>query len=67
MKELREDGYNCGECSALNNDNDTKVFIFDSTQYTMDLTNLKKVSDYEWEIPQQGDMRVHGKIFGNKQ
>ncbi len=58
-------GYVQGECSALTND--TKVFIFDSTQYTMDLTNLKKVSDYEWEIPQQGDMRVHGKIFGNKQ
>lgn len=33
----------------------------------MDLTNLKKISDYEWEIPQQKDMRVPGKIFGNKQ
>ena len=34
---------------------------------SMDLTNLKKVSDYEWELPQQGDMRVPGKIFGNRQ
>jgi tRNA-splicing ligase RtcB len=33
----------------------------------MDLTTLKKLSDYEWEIPQQKDMRVPGKIFGNKQ
>jgi len=33
----------------------------------MDLTNLKKLSDYEWELPQQGEMRVPGKIFGNKQ
>lgn len=33
----------------------------------MDLTNLKKISEYEWEIPQQGDMKVPGKILGNKQ
>lgn len=33
----------------------------------MDLINLKKVSDYEWELPQQGDMRVPGKVYGNKQ
>ncbi|MGD2248701.1 MAG: RtcB family protein [Candidatus Methanofastidiosia archaeon] len=33
----------------------------------MNLTTLKKVSDYEWELPKQGDMRVPGKIFGNKQ
>lgn len=33
----------------------------------MNLTNLKKVSDYEWELPKQHDMNVPGKIFGNKQ
>lgn len=33
----------------------------------MDLTNVKKVSEYEWELPQQGEMRVPGKIYGNKQ
>jgi len=33
----------------------------------MNLTNLRKVSDYEWELPQQGEMRVPGKIFGNRQ
>jgi tRNA-splicing ligase RtcB len=33
----------------------------------MNLTDLKKISDYEWELPQQGGMRVPGKIFGNRQ
>lgn len=33
----------------------------------MDLTNLKKISEYEWELAQQGEMRVPGKIYGNKQ
>ncbi len=33
----------------------------------MNLTTLKKVTDFEWELPQQGDMRVPGKIFGNEQ
>lgn len=33
----------------------------------MNLVTLKKISDYEWELPQQGDMRVPGKVFGNKQ
>ncbi len=33
----------------------------------MDLLTLKKISDYEWELPQQGEMRVPGKIYGNKQ
>ncbi len=33
----------------------------------MDLTNLKKISEYEWELAQQGEMRVPGKIYGNEQ
>ena len=32
----------------------------------MELKKLKKISDYEWEIPQKGDMRVPGLIFANK-
>ena len=32
----------------------------------MELKKLKKVSDYEWEIPATGDMRVSGKIFASK-
>ncbi len=30
----------------------------------MDLSKLKKVSDYEWEIPKHGEMNVPGRIFG---
>ncbi|MBU7032251.1 MAG: RtcB family protein [Theionarchaea archaeon] len=33
----------------------------------MNLTTLKKVTDFEWELPKQGDMKVPGKIFGNTQ
>jgi tRNA-splicing ligase RtcB len=33
----------------------------------MNLTTLKKITDFEWELPKQGDMRVPGKIFGNAQ
>ncbi|MGD2073143.1 MAG: RtcB family protein, partial [Candidatus Thorarchaeota archaeon] len=33
----------------------------------MNLTTLKKITEFEWELPQQGDMNVPGKIFGNKQ
>jgi tRNA-splicing ligase RtcB len=44
-----------------------KVFIPLNHGTSMDLTTLKKVTDYEWELPQHGDMRVPGKIFGNKQ
>ena len=32
----------------------------------MEVKRLKKVSDYEWEIPQRGDMRVCGKIFASQ-
>ncbi len=32
----------------------------------MELKKLKKVSDYEWEIPKKGDMRVPGIIFASK-
>jgi len=32
----------------------------------MELKKLKKISDYEWEIPPTGDMRVPGKIFADK-
>ncbi len=32
----------------------------------MELKKLKKISDYEWEIPQKGDMRVPGLIFASK-
>ena len=28
--------------------------------------NLKKISDYEWEIPKEKDMNVPGKIFASK-
>ncbi len=32
----------------------------------MELKKLVKISDYEWEIPKTGDMRVPGKIFGSQ-
>ncbi|MGC9109234.1 MAG: RtcB family protein [Caldimicrobium sp.] len=32
----------------------------------MELKKLHKISDYEWEIPKTGDMRVPGKIFGSQ-
>lgn len=32
----------------------------------MDLTKLKKITNYEWEIPKKGAMRVPGKIFGDQ-
>ncbi|WP_038057574.1 RtcB family protein [Thermodesulfobacterium hydrogeniphilum] len=32
----------------------------------MELKKLKKISDYEWKIPQKGDMRVPGLIFASK-
>ena len=32
----------------------------------MELSKLKRVNDYEWEIPKQGEMRVPGRIFGMK-
>ena len=28
--------------------------------------NLKKISDYEWEIPKEKDMLISGKIFASK-
>ncbi|MCK4433551.1 MAG: RtcB family protein, partial [Methanomicrobia archaeon] len=31
----------------------------------MDLLNLKRITDYEWELPKQEDMRVPGMIYGN--
>lgn len=33
----------------------------------MDLNKLKKVADYEWEIPKTGDMQVPGRIFGSRE
>jgi tRNA-splicing ligase RtcB len=32
----------------------------------MDFSKLRKITDYEWEIPKTGQMRVPGKIFGDK-
>lgn len=32
----------------------------------MEIKKLKKISDYEWEIPKSGNMRVPGKIFGSE-
>ncbi|WP_028841087.1 RtcB family protein [Thermodesulfobacterium hveragerdense] len=32
----------------------------------MELKKLKRVSEYEWEIPLQGDMKVPGKIFASQ-
>lgn len=32
----------------------------------MELKKLIKISDYEWEIPKSGDMRVPGRIFGSQ-
>jgi len=32
----------------------------------MELKKLKKISDYEWEVPKSSDMRVKGIIFGSK-
>lgn len=32
----------------------------------MELKKMIKISDYEWEIPKSGDMRVPGRIFGSE-
>ncbi|MEM2089891.1 MAG: RtcB family protein [Candidatus Pacearchaeota archaeon] len=32
----------------------------------MDLKKFKKIGEYEWEIPKQGDMLVPGKIFASE-
>ncbi len=32
----------------------------------MELKKLVKISDFEWEIPKSGDMRVPGRIFGSQ-
>ncbi|MFN3567726.1 MAG: RtcB family protein [Caldimicrobium sp.] len=32
----------------------------------MELKKLRKISDYEWEIPKTGQMRVPGRIFGSE-
>jgi len=32
----------------------------------MDLTSLHKINEYVWEIPQEGDMRVPGRIFASE-
>lgn len=31
------------------------------------MVELKKISDYEWEIPMEGDMRVPGRIFASEE
>lgn len=33
----------------------------------MELRKLTRISEYEWEIPASGDMRVPGKIFASKE
>jgi len=33
----------------------------------MDLNKMKRITDYEWEIPKTGDMRVPGRIFGSRE
>ncbi|HID96135.1 MAG TPA: RtcB family protein [Candidatus Latescibacteria bacterium] len=33
----------------------------------MELNKLKKVKDYEWMIPESGDMRVPGQIFASRE
>ena len=32
----------------------------------MEIKKLKKISEYEWEIPKTGNMRVPGRIFGSE-
>ncbi|MCS7200030.1 MAG: RtcB family protein [Caldimicrobium sp.] len=32
----------------------------------MELKKLKRISDYEWEIPKEGEMNVPGRIFGSE-
>lgn len=32
----------------------------------MEIKKFKKISDFEWEIPQTGEMRVPGRIFASK-
>ncbi|MCX6818841.1 MAG: RtcB family protein [Candidatus Aenigmarchaeota archaeon] len=32
----------------------------------MDLNKLKKIKDFEWEIPKSGEMRVPGRIFASE-
>lgn len=32
----------------------------------MELKKLKRISDYEWEIPKEGEMSVPGRIFGSE-
>jgi len=32
----------------------------------MELKKLKKINDYEWEIPPSEDMKVPGKIFADE-
>ncbi|MBI5097155.1 MAG: RtcB family protein, partial [Nitrospirae bacterium] len=31
----------------------------------MELKSLNKISDYVWEIPREGEMRVPGRIFAS--
>lgn len=33
----------------------------------MDVTQFKKINDYEWEIQKENDMNVPGKIYGSQQ
>lgn len=32
----------------------------------MEISKFRKISDYEWEIPQKGDMKVPGRIFASR-
>lgn len=31
----------------------------------MDVNKLKKITDFEWEIPKSGDMKVSGRLFAD--
>ncbi|HIE33081.1 MAG TPA: RNA-splicing ligase RtcB, partial [Thermodesulfobacteriaceae bacterium] len=33
----------------------------------MEIKKLKKINDYEWEIPPRGEMRVPGRVFASRE
>lgn len=32
----------------------------------MDINKLRKIKDFEWELPQKGEMRVPGMLFASQ-
>lgn len=36
-------------------------------KYVRDVPRIKKIRDYLWEIPRQGEMRVPGRVYGDEQ